>query len=329
MFSIGDFQIINQAVLAPMAGLTDLPFRKICREMGAGLVVSEMVASDPNCWGTQKSCLRTRFDKEPAPRSVQIVGYDPKKMADAADYNVDRGAEIIDINMGCPAKKVCRRDAGSALLKNPKLVEKILTEVTKTVSAPVTLKIRTGWDPMSRNTPLIAKIAENAGISALAIHGRTRQCRFSGEAEYDSIALAVSTVRIPILANGDIKTPNQARDVLAKTGAAGIMIGRAALGNPWIFSELKDFLSNGLSSNEPSKSEKNEVICRHLIAIHDFYGEPQGVRIARKHVGWYFKNLPSGMAFIRYFNHLGAAQSQIDAVKEFLTDNDRFRDRAA
>ena len=329
LFTIGNFKIVNQAILAPMAGVTDLPLRKICREMGAGLVVSEMVASDPKCWRTQKSHLRTRFDKETAPRSVQIVGYDPKAMADAANYNIDRGAEIIDINMGCPAKKVCRREAGSALLKDPKLVEKILVEITKTVSAPVTLKIRTGWDPTSRNTPLIAKIAENAGISALAIHGRTRQCRFSGEAEYDSIALAVSTVQIPIIANGDIKTPGQARDVLNKTGAAAIMIGRAALGKPWIFRAFKDFLSNGILNYEPSALEKNEIIAKHLRAIHDFYGECRGVRIARKHIGWYLRELPLGTDFIRHFNNLGAARLQIESLNEFFRDNHSFQNRAA
>ena len=329
LFSIGHFKIVNQTLLAPMAGVTDLPFRKICREMGAGLVVSEMVAADPKCWRTRKSNLRTRFDEEPAPRSVQIVGYDPKAMADAAKYNVDRGAEIIDINMGCPAKKVCRRDAGSALLREPKLVEKILTEVTKTVSGPVTLKIRTGWDPMSRNTALIAKIAENSGISALAIHGRTRQCRFSGKAEYESISLAVSTVKIPVIANGDIETPRQASDVLKKTGAAAVMIGRAALGKPWIFRDFENSLPNGTPSHRLLQSEKNEIINRHLRAIHGFYGETQGVRIARKHVGWYLREIPSGRGFTRHFNSLDAARSQIDALTEFFKDNESFRDRAA
>jgi tRNA-dihydrouridine synthase B len=224
-----------------MAGVTDLPFRRLCRKMGAGLVVSEMVAADPNTWSTRKSRLRVQFGDEPAPRSVQIAGYDPQMMAEAALFNVQLGAEIIDINMGCPAKKVCKRAAGSALLQNPELVESILTAVVSAVDVPVTLKIRTGWDRQNRNAETIARIAEDSGVAALAVHGRTKACRFVGEVEYDTIAKVVDAVSIPVLANGDITDPQRAVSVLKHTGAAAVMIGRAAQGNPWIFNQINLF----------------------------------------------------------------------------------------
>jgi len=235
LFSIGPYQIDRKTILAPMAGVTDLPFRQLCREMGAGLVVSEMVAADPSTWDTRKSRLRIQFGDEPAPRSVQIAGYDPQMMAAAAQFNIAQGAEIIDINMGCPAKKVCKRAAGSALLQDPQLVANILQAVVEAVDVPVTLKIRTGWDRQNRNAVSIAKIAEEAGVAALAVHGRTRACRFVGEVEYDTIAAVVEAVSMPVIANGDITSPEKAVQVLEHTGAAAVMIGRGAQGNPWIF----------------------------------------------------------------------------------------------
>ncbi len=312
-----------------MAGITDLPFRLLCRESGAGLVVSEMVAADPRTWHTRKSSLRTEFGEESSPRSVQIAGYDPDMMAAAAKYNVSRGAEIVDINMGCPAKKVCRRDAGSALLKNPKLVKAILEAVTTAVKTPVTLKIRTGWDSMNRNAQVIAKIAEDAGVAAIAIHGRTRQCRFAGTAEYDTIAKVVSSVNIPVIANGDITTPQKARSVLNKTGAAGIMIGRAALGNPWIFQRLNHYLRTGELLPEPLISQKADTIEKHLRKAHDFYGETSGVKIVRKHIAWYLKQYPVGRVFVRNFNTLDSAIKQRRALSDFFNSNYYIRDRAA
>ena len=265
-----------------MAGVTDLPFRQLCREMGAGLVVSEMVASDPTTWSTRKSRLRIQFGDEPSPRSVQIAGYDPQMMAEAAQFNVAQGAEIIDINMGCPAKKVCKRAAGSALLKDPELVEQILTAVVAAVDVPVTLKIRTGWDRQNRNATEIAKIAEQSGIQALAIHGRTKACRFVGEVEYDSIAKVVDAISIPVFANGDITSATQAETVLNKTGASAVMIGRGAQGNPWIFQQINHYLAHGELLPKPSLEQVGKVMTRHLSDLHEFYGEVGGVRISQK-----------------------------------------------
>lgn len=318
MFNIGPYQIQNQTVLAPMAGVTDLPFRRLCRKMGAGLVVSEMVAADPNTWSTRKSRLRVQFGDEPAPRSVQIAGYDPQMMAEAALFNVQLGAEIIDINMGCPAKKVCKRAAGSALLQNPELVESILTAVVSAVDVPVTLKIRTGWDRQNRNAETIARIAEDSGVAALAVHGRTKACRFVGEVEYDTIANVVDAVSIPVLANGDITDPQRAVSVLKHTGAAAVMIGRAAQGNPWIFNQINHFLKYDQPLSPPSMEECSQVMSEHLLALHEFYGETGGVRISRKHIGWYINSLPGGKEFTRVFNTLETTEQQRHFLQSFF-----------
>ncbi|MBT7946382.1 MAG: tRNA dihydrouridine synthase DusB [Porticoccaceae bacterium] len=318
MFNIGPYQIQNQTVLAPMAGVTDLPFRRLCRKMGAGLVVSEMVAADPNTWSTRKSRLRVQFGDEPAPRSVQIAGYDPQMMAEAALFNVQLGAEIIDINMGCPAKKVCKRAAGSALLQNPELVERILTAVVSAVDVPVTLKIRTGWDRQNRNAETIARIAEDSGVAALAVHGRTKACRFVGEVEYDTIANVVDAVSIPVLANGDITDPQRAVSVLKHTGAAAVMIGRAAQGNPWIFNQINHFLKYDQPLSPPSMEECSQVMSEHLLALHEFYGETGGVRISRKHIGWYINPLPGGKEFTRVFNTLETTEQQRHFLQSFF-----------
>jgi tRNA-dihydrouridine synthase B len=301
-----------------MAGVTDLPFRRLCRKMGAGLVVSEMVAADPNTWSTRKSRLRVQFGDEPAPRSVQIAGYDPQMMAEAALFNVQLGAEIIDINMGCPAKKVCKRAAGSALLQNPELVERILTAVVSAVDVPVTLKIRTGWDRQNRNAETIARIAEDSGVAALAVHGRTKACRFVGEVEYDTIANVVDAVSIPVLANGDITDPQRAVSVLKHTGAAAVMIGRAAQGNPWIFNQINHFLKYDQPLSPPSMEECSQVMSEHLLALHEFYGETGGVRISRKHIGWYINSLPGGKEFTRVFNTLETTEQQRHFLQSFF-----------
>lgn len=303
-----------------MAGVTDLPFRQLCRKMGAGLVVSEMVAADPNTWSTRKSRLRVQFGDEPAPRSVQIAGYDPQMMAEAALFNVQLGAEIIDINMGCPAKKVCKRAAGSALLQNPELVESILTAVVSAVDVPVTLKIRTGWDRQNRNAETIARIAEDSGVAALAVHGRTKACRFVGEVEYDTIAKVVDAVSIPVLANGDITDPQKAVSVLKHTGAAAVMIGRAAQGNPWIFNQINHFLKYDQPLSPPSMEECSQVMSEHLLALHEFYGETGGVRISRKHIGWYINPLPGGKEFTRVFNTLETTEQQRHFLQSFFLD---------
>lgn len=302
-----------------MAGVTDLPFRQLCREMGAGLVVSEMVASDPSTWSTRKSRLRIQFGDEPSPRSVQIAGYDPEMMAQAAQFNVKQGADIIDINMGCPAKKVCKRAAGSALLKDPQLVEKILHAVVNAVDVPVTLKIRTGWDRQNRNAVSIAKIAEDAGIAALAVHGRTRACRFVGEVEYDTIAEVVDNISIPVIANGDITSPQQAYAVLKKTGANAVMIGRGAQGNPWIFKQINYYLEHGKLLSAPRIREVVNVMSRHLKELHHFYGEVGGVRISRKHIGWYCDKLPESKTFTQQFNRLETTQQQQQMLEQFFS----------
>ena len=329
MFNIGPYQIQRKTVLAPMAGVTDLPFRQLCREMGAGLVVSEMVAADPSTWSSRKSKLRIQFADEPAPRSVQIAGYDPQMMAEAARFNVQQGAEIIDINMGCPAKKVLKKAAGSALLQHPDLVRDILQAVVDSVDVPVTLKIRTGWDRQNRNAVTIGKIAEDAGIAALAIHGRTRACRFVKEVEYDSIADVVSALSIPVIANGDITSPEKALTVLEHTGAAAVMIGRGAQGNPWIFQQINQFLETGEVAAKPSIEEAQRVMCRHLLALHEFYGEFAGVRIARKHIGWYVSNLAGGKVFAKQFNKIENHLEQQDFLQQFFQQNHIYQEQAA
>ncbi|WKD51651.1 tRNA dihydrouridine synthase DusB [Microbulbifer spongiae] len=301
-----------------MAGVTDRPFRQLCRQLGAGLAVSEMVTSDTRLWGSRKSRFRLDHCGEMAPVSVQIAGGDPERMAEATRENVRRGAQIIDINMGCPAKKVCKKAAGSALLRDEKLVADILQAVVQSASVPVTLKIRTGWCPDFRNGTTIAKMAEDAGIAALAVHGRTRACGYRGEAEFDTIADIVSRVKIPVFANGDITSADRAREVLDYTGAAAVMIGRAAQGRPWIFREIAHFLATGERLPEPTLDEVRKILLTHLGELHRFYGELMGVRIARKHVGWYLKTLANSESFRKTFFQIENAEVQNASVHEWF-----------
>lgn len=310
MFQIGPYKLASQVVLAPMAGVTDLPFRRLCKRFGAGLVVSEMVTSDIRLWNTRKSRQRLAHCDEVEPRSVQIAGGDPLMMAEAARLTAANGAQIIDINMGCPAKKVCKKAAGSALMKDETLVKDILSAVVAAVEVPVTLKIRTGWSLEQRNGLHIARIAEDCGIQALAVHGRTRACGYSGEAEYDTIAAIKAAVEIPVIANGDIDSPQKAQAVINYTGADAIMVGRAAQGRPWICKEIDQFLRNGVIVAPPAQHEVRQLLLEHLDALYAFYGETMGVRIARKHVGWYLQQHREGSQFIRSFNRLDCAQQQ-------------------
>ena len=317
---IGPYQLANNLILAPMAGVTDRPFRQICRTMGAGLVVSEMVTSNSLLYGSAKTRRRADHEGEAPPVSVQIAGADPALMAEAARYNVDQGAQIIDINMGCPAKKVCSVMAGSALLQDETLVGRILTAVVAAVDIPVTLKIRTGWDKSHRNALAIARIAEATGIQALAIHGRTRACMFGGQAEYDTITAVKAAVRIPVIANGDIDAPEKVQAVLAATAADGIMIGRAALGRPWIFREMLHFLETGETLPPPDVTEIRRVLLDHLDEHYRFYGERTGVSIARKHIGWYTKGLADSAAFRHRVFQIPTAAEQRAAVGRFFSE---------
>lgn len=311
---IGSIELPNNLIAAPMAGVTDAPFRHLCRSSGAGLAVSEMLTADTRLWHTDKSRRRMDHAGEAAPRSVQIAGAEPGRLAEAAKLNADRGAQLIDINMGCPAKKVCNRMAGSALLADEGLVGRILETVTAAVDVPVTLKIRTGPDPDNRNGVRIAQIAEQAGIQALSVHGRTRACAFRGEAEYDTIRAIKRAVSIPVIANGDIDSPRKAREVLDHTGADGIMIGRAAQGRPWIFREVAQFLATGSVPAEPSMDEVRSMMLEHLERLYAFYGERLGVRIARKHIGWYMKARPLDAAFRHRIMRVERAREQFDLV---------------
>lgn len=316
---IGPYKLKNNLILAPMAGVTDRPFRRLCAEMGAGLVVSEMLSSNPEVWKTAKSMHRMNHEGESGVRSVQIAGSEPLLMADAAKFNVDRGAEIVDINMGCPAKKVNKKLAGSALLQDPALVSKILDAVVQAVDVPVTLKIRTGWDETHRNGVEIAKIAEKSGIQSLAVHGRTRTCMFKGEAEYDTIRAIKQSVSIPVVANGDVCSASQAKYVLDYTGADGVMIGRAAQGNPWIFRQIEHFLDTGEYLAKPSPSELANVSVKHVQEIHELYGTHMGTRIARKHVGWYIGSYDTKKEFRREFNTIDDGDLQIQALENFFS----------
>jgi tRNA-dihydrouridine synthase B len=315
---IGALEFPNNLILAPMAGITDQPFRQLCREMGAGMTVSEMVASDPGLRTSKKSLQRTQHLNEEQPICVQIVGNNPQQMANAAAYNVSRGAALIDINMGCPAKKVYRKQAGSALLGNEDLVRSILQAVVNAVDVPVTLKIRTGLSQNERNGVQIATIAQDTGIQAIAVHGRTRADRFNGEAEYLTIQDICRAVDIPVLANGDIDSPQKAADVLALTGADGIMIGRAAQGRPWIFKEIIDFLKHSQPAPPPSTREINSIMIKHVKSLHQFYGEISGVRIARKHIGWYLGTRKNGIAASKIINIIDSATSQLEALETHL-----------
>ena len=302
-----------------MAGVTDRPFRTMCSDMGAGLVISEMLSSNPRVWNTAKSMNRMDHTGETGVRVVQIAGSDPLQMADAARFNVEKGAQIIDINMGCPAKKVNKKLAGSALLQDPKLVADILSAVANAVDVPVTLKIRTGWNEENRNGVAIAKIAENCGIQSLAVHGRTRACMFNGNAEYDTIRDIKSSVCIPVVANGDINSASDAKFVLDYTNADAIMIGRAAQGNPWIFRQIEHYLQNGTHLAKPSAEEMAEISIKHVNDIYELYGEHMGVRIARKHVGWYISSYDPEKVFRREFNSLDHSDLQIEALKNFFS----------
>lgn len=315
---IGPYAIAPAVVLAPMAGVTDKPFRLLCKRMGAGLAVSEMTTADPRLWNTRKSLRRMDHDGEPEPVSVQIAGYDPGMLAEAARYNADNGAQIVDINMGCPAKKVCNVWSGSALLQDEPLVARILHAVVKAVDVPVTLKIRTGWDREHRNALTIARIAEDAGIAALSVHGRTRADKYEGEAEYATIAAVKASVSIPVLANGDIVDPAKAREVLRLTGADAVMIGRGAQGRPWIFREIAHHLETGGFLPEPSPSEVRDILVGHLEHLYAFYGETMGVRIARKHLGWYAKDRPENAAFRQVVNRAEDATTQLRLTRDYF-----------
>ena len=315
---IGKFQIDPPLILAPMAGVTDKPFRLLCKRLGAGYAVSEMTTSDPRLWRTTKSVRRLDHAGEPAPVGVQIAGSDPAALAAAARHAVDHGAELVDINMGCPAKKVCNAWAGSALLKDEALVGRLLDAVVAAVAVPVTLKIRTGFSNEHKNGLRVARIAEAAGVQALAVHGRTRDMLYTGEAEYDTIAAIKQAIRIPVIANGDVVSPQKARAVLEATGADALMIGRAAQGRPWIFREIAHFLATGETLPPPSLGFVRETLLEHVRALHEFYGEESGVRIARKHLKWYAKDRPENAAFGAVVNRAEAADEQLRLTRDYF-----------
>jgi tRNA-dihydrouridine synthase B len=315
---IGSHTLRNNLFVAPMAGVTDRPFRQLCKQFGAGLAVSEMVASNSLLWGSEKTRRRANHDGEVEPISVQIAGADPVMMADAARFNVGEGAQIIDINMGCPAKKVCNTMAGSALLRDEPLVGQILESVVKAVDVPVTLKFRTGWDTANKNALKVAKIAEDSGVQLLSLHGRTRACGFAGHAEYDTIREVKRATRLPVVANGDINTPEEAKRVLEYTGADGIMIGRAAQGRPWIFREIAHYLSTGGKLPPPLVSEIHAVLIAHLHDLYSFYGRERGVKVARKHISWYTKGLAGSASFRHRMNQLESCEEQLSAVNGFF-----------
>lgn len=318
MMRIGPHVIDPPLLLAPMAGVTDKPFRMLCKRLGAGLCVSEMTTSDPKFWHTAKSLHRMDHAGEPAPISVQIAGTVPEVLAEAARYNVDHGAQIIDINMGCPAKKVCNAWAGSALMRDEALVARILSAVVKAVDVPVTLKIRTGWNAENRNALTIARIAQDSGIAALAVHGRTRDQQYTGFAEYDTIAAVKAALRIPVMANGDVDSPEKAAFVLRHTGADAVLVGRAAQGRPWIFREIAHYLATGEKLPEPGLQEVRDLLLGHLEHLHAFYGELSGVRIARKHLGWYAKDRPENAAFRAVVNRAETAGEQLRLTRDYF-----------
>ncbi len=326
---IGPFKLANNLVLAPMAGVTDRPFRKLCRAQGAGLVVSEMVSSNALLWGSKKTRRRIDHAGEAAPVAVQIAGSEPAMMAEAARFNVDHGAQIIDINMGCPAKKVCNKLAGSALLQDELLVSRILEAVVAAVDVPVTLKIRTGWDPAHRNAANIAAIAETSGIQALAVHGRTRACRFAGEAEHETVQAIKAAVAIPVIANGDIDSAEKAVAVLEQTSADAVMIGRAAQGRPWIFREILHYMQTGKHMPAPLPAEICNILVGHLQNLYEFYGEYTGVRVARKHIAWYSKGQRDGNVFRQAVNTVETADGQLEFVKNYFDRLAAQQDMAA
>ena len=315
---IGPYRLDNNLIVAPMAGVTDRPFRALCRRLGAGLAVSEMVTADASLYGTRKTVRRLDHDGEQGPVAVQIVGTEPRRMAEAARINVAHGAQIIDINMGCPAKKVCKVAAGSALMRDEALVQRILDTVVAAVDVPVTLKMRTGWNPEHRNAPRIAHLAEQAGIKALAVHGRTRACGYRGDAEHDTVTAVKQAVNIPVIANGDIGSPQAAARILCQTGADGLMIGRAAQGRPWIFREIQHYLTTGEHLPEPSNEWIRDTLLGHLEALYALYGRDHGVKVARKHIAWYSRKQPGGSAFRQQINAVSTAQEQGQLIREFF-----------
>jgi tRNA-dihydrouridine synthase B len=316
---IGPYKLKNNLLVAPMAGVTDRPFRQLCKKMGAGMAVSEMVTSNSLLYGSAKTLRRANHEGEVNPISVQIAGADPQMMAEAAKYNVDKGAQIIDINMGCPPKNICNVKAGSALLKDEPLVAQILRAVVNAVDVPVTLKIRTGWDKQHRNAVAVARMAEDIGVQALAMHGRTRACAYLGEAEYDTIAAVKQAIGIPLIANGDITTPEKARYVLDHTKADAVMIGRAAQGRPWIFREIEHYLETGTYLPPPEVAEIHRVMLEHLHDLYEFYGIETGVRVARKHISWYTKGLTGSANFRHHMNQLQSIEEQLAAINEFFS----------
>ncbi|KAA8983584.1 MULTISPECIES: tRNA dihydrouridine synthase DusB [Gammaproteobacteria] len=318
MVAIGPHTLPNNLVLAPMAGVTDRPFRLLCRRMGAGLAISEMVTADASLWSSRKSRQRMDHDGESEPIAVQIAGGDAPMLAEAARFNVANGARIIDINMGCPAKKVCNKAAGSALMRDEALVREILESVAAAVDVPVTLKMRTGWDRDNKNAVTIARMAEDAGIAALAVHGRTRADAYKGEAEYGTIAQVKQAVDIPVFANGDVDTPRKAAQVLRETGTDGLFIGRAAQGRPWLFRQINHYLATGEELPDPGAEEIRNILMGHVEALHAFYGEYIGLRVARKHVGWYLQARDPDKTFRRHFNRIEDAGAQLQLLDHYF-----------
>ena len=324
---IGPHLLRNNVFVAPMAGVTDRPFRQLCKQLGAGYAVSEMAASNPRLWATEKSSRRTDHTGEMEPKAVQIAGADPQDLADCARFNVERGAQVIDINMGCPVKKVCNAWCGSALLQDEELVKRILDSVVGVVDVPVTLKFRTGWDRSHKNALNIARIAEDAGIAMLTLHGRTRADGYKGDAEYDMIKAVKRSVSIPVVANGDITSPEKAKFVLDYTGADAVMVGRAAQGRPWIFREIDHYLRTGTHLPAPYVDEVRALMDEHLRAHYAFYGDYLGVRTARKHIGWYVRDLQGGEAFRQKMNLLESTEEQLLAVDQFFESQWSFGER--
>ncbi len=324
---LGPYQLRNNVFVAPMAGVTDRPFRQLCKELGAGYAVSEMAASNPRVWASEKTARRINHEGEMEPKAVQIAGADPQLLAEAARFNVARGAQVIDINMGCPVKKVCNNWCGSALLRDEPLVATLVQAVVKAVDVPVTLKFRTGWDRDHKNALTIARIAEEAGIAMLTLHGRTRADGYKGEAEYDTIAAVKAQAGIPVVANGDIDSPQKAKFVLQKTGADAVMIGRAAQGRPWIFREIDHYLRTGTLLPSPAVSEVRQLMQHHLRAHYAFYGEYLGVRTARKHIGWYVRDLAGGEDFRQRMNRIEDCATQLAAVDAFFESQLAFGER--
>ncbi|MBP7492904.1 MAG: tRNA dihydrouridine synthase DusB [Rhodoferax sp.] len=328
--NIGPYSLANPFFAAPMAGVTDRPFRQLCKRLGAGYAVSEMVTSRPDLWNTLKTSRRANHEGEPGPIAVQIAGTEPQMMADAAAYNIDRGAQIIDINMGCPAKKVCNKWAGSALMQDETLALSIIEAVVAACAprhVPVTLKMRTGWCQAEKNALAIARAAEQAGVQMITVHGRTREQGYKGQAEYDTIAAVKAAVRVPVVANGDIDSPEKAREVLAVTGADAVMVGRAAQGRPWIFREIAHFMATGTHLAPPLVAEVKRLLLEHLLDHYALYGEYAGVRTARKHIGWYVKPLPGGEAFRASMNLMEDCELQSRAVADYFDDLNTRMDR--